>query len=126
MKRFNKTFDWRFWILMPILGILFPYVINLTKLTANFKIIVLLFIVNMIFSVIAGRFLRHTGACWVLLLVWPIVFLISVWLHINSMFYGYYLALLYLILEVFAFTSGQEEELDIDKQIPVDGGFSEV
>ena len=42
------------------------------------------------------------------------------------MFYGYYLALLYLILEVFAFTSGQEEEFDIDKQIPVDGGFSEV
>jgi hypothetical protein len=47
-------------------------------------------------------------------------------LQINSAFYGYYLAILYLIIEIFAFTSGQEEELDFEKQIPVDGGFREV
>lgn len=126
MKKFNKIFDWRFWILMPILGILLPYIVNKTALTVNFKIIFSLFIVNMLFSVLAGIFLRKTGSNWALLLVWPIVYLISVWLQINSAFYGYYLAVLYLVIEIFAFTSGQEEELDVEKQIPVDGGFREV
>ena len=126
MKKINKTFDWRFWILMPIFGLLLPYIANKTILTVNFKIIFSLFIVNMLFSVLAGIFLRKTGSNWALLLVWPIVYLISVWLQINSAFYGYYLATLYLVIEIFAFTSGQEEELDVEKQIPVDGGFREV
>ena len=40
--------------------------------------------------------------------------------------YGYYLAALYFVIELFAFTRGQEEEVDIEDQTPVDGGFREI
>ncbi|MGZ9842901.1 hypothetical protein ACXN5V_07710 [Weissella confusa] len=126
MKRLKEAWDWRFWIWMPILGWLVPFAINESPLTANVKIIFSLFVANMIFSAVAGAFLRKRGAFWYLMFVWPLVFLVSVWLQLNSPMYGYYLAALYFVIELFAFTRGQEEEVDIEDQIPVDGGFREI
>ncbi len=40
--------------------------------------------------------------------------------------YGYYLALAYLVIELFAFTRGQEKEIDIEAQLPVDGGMQDL
>ena len=126
MKRLKEAFDWRFWVWVPILALLVPFVINKTALSVNFKIVFSLFIVNMIFSIIAGAFLRTHGAFWYLLFIWPIFFLASIWLGLNSHMYGYYLAALYFVIELFAFTRGQEEEVDVENQIPVDGGFREI
>jgi|GEM_PF-2011328 len=127
MKRLKEALDWRFWIWVPILSLLVPYLINESSvLNVNFKIIFSLFIVNIIFSVIAGAFLRRHGAFWYLLFVWPLFFIFSIWFVINSHMYGYYLAALYFVVELFAFTRGQEEEIDIEDQIPVDGGYREV
>ncbi|WP_242050807.1 hypothetical protein [Weissella confusa] len=69
--------------------------------------------------------MRKRGAFWYLMFVWPLVFLVSVWLQLNSAMYGYYLAALYFVIELFAFTRGQEE-VDIEDQTPVDGGFREI
>ena len=127
MKRLKEALDWRFWIWVPILSLLVPYLINESSvLNVNFKIIFSFFIVNIIFSIIAGAFLRRHGAFWYLLFVWPLFFIFSIWLVINSHMYGYYLAALYFVIELFAFTRGQEEEIDIEDQIPVDGGYREV
>lgn len=127
MKRLKEALDGRFWIWVPILSLLVPYLINESSvLNVNFKIIFSFFIVNIIFSIIAGVFLRRHGAFWYLLFVWPLFFIFSIWLVINSHMYGYYLAALYFVIELFAFTRGQEEEIDIEDQIPVDGGYREV
>ena len=126
MSRLKEALDWRFWIWQPILALLVPYLVNQVKLlNTNFKIIVVFFIINLIYSVYAGAYLRKNGAFWYLLLVWPILFLISVWLLINSRQYGYYLAALYLIVELFAFTRGQQKEIDVSDQIPIEGGFKQ-
>lgn len=126
MSRIKEALDWRFWIWVPVLSLLVPYVINeVSFLNAQFKIVFVFFILNLAFSVYAGRYLRHHGAFWYLLAVWPLFFVLSVIFKLNSSTYGYYLALVYLIVEAFAFTSGQVDEIDIADQIPVDGGFKE-
>jgi hypothetical protein len=126
MTRLKNALDWRFWIWVPVLALLVPFAINeITFLNTNVKIIVSFFLLNGGFSIYAGRFMRQHGAFQYLLLIWPLFFLVSIWLRINSAMYGYYLALLYLVIELFAFTAGQKEEISIEDQIPVDGGFKE-
>ena len=44
MKRLKEAFDWRFWVWVPILALLVPFVINKTALSVNFKIVFSLFI----------------------------------------------------------------------------------
>ncbi|MDR3190451.1 MAG: hypothetical protein LBT80_04510 [Lactobacillaceae bacterium] len=127
MTRMNEIFNWKFWIWQPLLGIVLPLIINLLPGSwFTFKVVVAIFAVNMVLSVIVGMYLRKHGSFWILLIVWPLIFLISVWLHINSANYGYYMALTYLVIELFAFTRGQEEEIDVDEQLPIDGGMKNL
>ncbi|WP_373773769.1 hypothetical protein [Weissella soli] len=127
MKRISEVLSWKFWIWLPVVGILLPLIFNLLPGDwVNVKLMVALFIVNMLFSIYVGNFLRRHGAFSILLIVWPVIFLISVWLGINSKMYGYYLALAYLVIELFAFTRGQEKEIDIEAQLPVDGGMQDL
>ncbi len=127
MKRISEVLSWKFWIWLPVVGILLPLIFNLLPGDwVNVKLMVALFIVNMLFSIYVGNFLPRHGAFSILLIVWPVIFLISVWLGINSKMYGYYLALAYLVIELFAFTRGQEKEIDIEAQLPVDGGMQDL
>lgn len=124
MSRMKGSLDWRVWIWALILAFLLPYLSNeLSIITVNFKIIVLMFIVNSIYSVVVGLFLRRHGAFWYLLLVWPALFALGTLLHLNSRDYGYFFAVLYLVIGVIAFTHGQTDDVDFEDQIPVDGGF---
>ncbi|MDR3241373.1 MAG: hypothetical protein LBT37_04300 [Lactobacillaceae bacterium] len=127
MREFKKIASWQFWIMMPIFGWLIPWIFNeMPSGIKSYKLVVSLFILNMLFSVYVGAYLRKHGSFWYLLPIWPIIFAIGVAFGLNSILYGFFLALAYLIIELFAYTPGQEEEIDIEKQIPVDGGIKEV
>lgn len=127
MYELKKIADWKFWILMPIIGLLIPFAIK--NLSGNIKIlgiITTLFIINIIFSIFVGIYLRRHGSFWYLLIMWPLIFWVGVFLSLFPSTYGYYFGLVYLIIELFAYTMGQEAEVDIDAQIPIDGGIKGV
>lgn len=127
MHEFKKIADWKFWVLMPVFGLLIPFAIK--ELTGNLKtlgVIISLFIINIIFSVFVGIYLRRHGSFWYLLIIWPLIFCLGVVLNLFPDAYGYYFGIVYLIIELYAYTMGQESEVDIDDQIPIDGGIKEV
>ncbi|MCM0582404.1 hypothetical protein H9L19_01315 [Weissella diestrammenae] len=127
MREFKKISNWRFWIWMPILAWGVPLLFNsLPSGFKQYKLVLSLFLINMIFSIFVGIYLRKHGSFWMLLPVWPIIFAIGVIFGLNALSYGFFLALTYLIIELFAYTSGQEEEVDVEQQIPIDGGIKEV
>lgn len=127
MRELRKVLNWKFWGMMLIFGLLIPWVFKQGGSSAQpYSVIISLFILNSIFSVYAGSFLRKNGSFWYLLIVWPLIFLFSVWLGYVPAIYGYSFAVLYFVLSIFAYTAGQEDDVDIEKQIPIDGGIKDV
>ncbi|GAK30628.1 hypothetical protein WOSG25_040680 [Weissella oryzae SG25] len=124
MKRLKEGFAWHFWIWLPVLAFVLPYLIDKTHLVSNnFKIIGLMFIINSIYSAYTGFYLRAHGAFWYLLVLWPLAIALATWLGLFVVLYGYFFALLYLVISIFTYTHGQTDDLDYSDQIPVDGGF---
>ncbi len=57
MKRISEVLSWKFWIWLPVVGILLPLIFNLLPGDwVNVKLMVALFIVNMLFSIYVGNF----------------------------------------------------------------------
>ncbi|KRN31761.1 hypothetical protein [Weissella halotolerans] len=126
MQKVWQRINW--WLIASMLGLAFlgPLVCEWLGVQAVFKIIGLYFVLNMTFSLYLGHYLRQHGAFWWFLAGWPLLFGLATWFGLVSAYYGYALAILYGLLELVTYTSGQESEPDIASQIPVDGGYHSI
>lgn len=126
MQKIRQQINW--WLIWGMMGLAFlaPLGFQWFGFQAVFKVVGLLFIVNMSFSLYLGHYFRQHGAFWWLLGLWPLLVGLATWFGLVSAYYGYALALLYGLLELVTFTSGQESEPDIASQIPVDGGYHSI
>ncbi|RRG18029.1 hypothetical protein D3P96_05050 [Weissella viridescens] len=114
---------WPFLVLNLLFAFGIPLVVKVSHIATLVNVIGILFIVNGLFSIYIGRYIKRRGAFKVMLLVWPLLFAIAVWLGLEPSLYGYAFTAMYLIIECLAFFVGQSNDLDYEQQIPIDEGY---
>lgn len=78
-----------------------PILFNLFNLGRTNRIVYLFFVINIIFSVFMGWFVKKYSLAFYNLVIFPIIFVISVFAKYGR--YGYFLADIYLILSILVY-----------------------
>lgn len=111
-------------IISLILGAGLPNLFNTLGISANTKVIWLLFVINFIGAFGLGWYMKRIFAPRWLVIIFPVIFAIDTFLlRTNEHQYAYYLALTYLLVSVIArFNTWAVDEEEMVANV-VDGGF---
>lgn len=126
MRNIIMLKDWTFWLVLAIFAFGIPFVIDFFNFSDLLKIIGFYFIVNSLFSIGLSLYVRRRGAFIGIVIIWPIMFAIAVAFGLVPALYGYALAGMYLVIELLAFYTGQQNDKDLENQIPIENGFQSV
>lgn len=114
---------WPFLVLNLLFAFGIPFVVKMSHVATLANVLGILFLVNGLFSIYLGLYIKRRGAFKVMILVWPILFAIAVWFGLEPSLYGYAFAAMYFVIESLAFFVGQQNDLDYEEQIPIDEGY---
>ncbi|WP_057788431.1 hypothetical protein [Weissella minor] len=126
MRNIIMLKDWTFWLVLAIFAFGIPFVIDFFNFSDLLKIIGFYFIVNSLFSIGLSLYVRRRGAFIGIVIIWPIMFAIGVAFGLVPALYGYALAGMYLVIELLAFYTGQQNDKDLENQIPIENGFQSI
>ena len=90
-----------------VLVFIMPILFNLFHLGRTNRIIWLFFIINILFAGFIGWFSRKYGLSFYNLVIFPVIFVISVFVKYGR--YGYFLAGIYLVLSVLIYFLFEDE-----------------
>ncbi|MBS9338252.1 hypothetical protein G6R29_01205 [Fructobacillus sp. M2-14] len=117
-----------FWSAMIVLvTVILPMIASWLNLSTLTKVIALYFLINGLFALAFGAAVKHQGWKLPVLLAQPLTFGLlgtALFGFVNDT-YGYYLALLYLVLAMFTYLNAEPLEPSLD-ELPVDGGYQDV
>lgn len=126
MQRLAKRDDIKFVTVTFLFGIVIPNLVNMLDVQVAHKEIWLLTVINFIFAILSGWYLKHNYLAWWLIPAFPIFFVLGnlIW-HTNNHQYAYYFALCYLFLTILGRFGSWVNDDDTSDDIPelIDGGF---
>lgn len=107
-------FQWPFILGAFIAGLALPYLVRLLSVPSLWRILLIYVVFNSVYALVSGRLVRQWGIqIWVLSLL-PIFAALATTAGFISRHYGYYFALLYLVLALLTFLPDTRDDVDED------------
>ncbi|MDR0898861.1 MAG: hypothetical protein LBM27_00725 [Lactobacillaceae bacterium] len=127
----NKKID--LLILATFFALIMPVLMKLLHFSTTIKVLVF-FLVYGAFSYFIGTFIKKHGLNKIFAILFPLEFVLTIFVFgiikwsLVSALYGYFFALFFLVVTVFALLPNSQDESDkeIEKQIPIDGGIKDL
>jgi hypothetical protein len=99
--KFFVQIKWRYWVAGVVLGVLLPFVLHITSAFHVFIDLWFLMIINTLAAIILGSLIKANRVHWALLWLFPIFFLLGVYLFLPR--YAYYFVIVYLSTSYIAY-----------------------